>query len=93
MTKRKMKKNKQLLGKNLVLAHKIFTGVLLQCGNSSLSENLNQEAFSLGLTNRQGGAKNHSVCQLGDFSSVKNQASQELDLLLVIKGFALQAVK
>lgn len=36
---------------------------------------------------------NMKVYQLGEFSSVKNQASQELDCLLVIKGFAFQAVK
>lgn len=38
-------------------------------------------------------SKKYSVYQLGEFSSVKDQASQELDCLLVIKGFAFQAVK
>lgn len=38
-------------------------------------------------------SKRYSVYQLGEFSSVKNQASQELDCLLVIKGFAFQAVR
>lgn len=38
-------------------------------------------------------SKRHSMYQLGEFSSVKNQASGELDHLLLIKGFAFQAVK
>lgn len=51
------------------------------------------ESFLTWTYNYTRSSKSHSLYQLGEFSSVKKQASQELDHLLVIKGFAFQAVK
>lgn len=105
MMKRKRKRKKHLPGKDLVLAHKIFTGapqhvVEQKCCNCSMSWKSESESFLTWTYKYTRNSKRHSVYQLGEFSSVKKkkkktqkQASQELDCLLVIKRFALQDVK
>lgn len=100
MMKRKRKRKKHLPGKDLVLAHKIFTGapqhvVEQKCCNCSMSWKSESESFLTWTYKYTRNRKRHSVYQLGEFSSVKKQkqASQELDRLLVIKRLALQDVK
>ena len=76
MMKRKRKRKKHLPGKDLVLAHKIFTGapqhvVEQKCCNCSMSWKSESESFLTWTYKYTRNRKRHSVYQLGEFSSVK----------------------